>query len=281
MVIRLTDEFTRLLPSPKWKLIVDVGQQQQQVVQQEQQQVVQQEQQQQEVPAAAPPIPSEDPATLSSEVISIFGEHMPSDHNSPAFAYLQGFMSLRLLLLRQNRAGQEQDLVNTMLSSYSSYKAGGRTPADIALMLARDFMFLSQQQSHQQQQSFVSSPQFQPMQYQQQPVQNGMHLSASPQHQHVPSPNNNGASMPPPSYHGPTSQLMQPQSGHHLSQQEQDQFQHNFQDALVNGGAESNMMIGDVAPTPISEMITAAAAAAVSAAAADGGLVDHTASLAS
>ncbi|KAL7440640.1 hypothetical protein ACHAXM_008486, partial [Skeletonema potamos] len=30
MVIRLTEEFTRLLPSPKWKLIVDVGQQQQQ-----------------------------------------------------------------------------------------------------------------------------------------------------------------------------------------------------------------------------------------------------------
>mmetsp|Transcript_7907 Transcript_7907/g.11988 ORF Transcript_7907/g.11988 Transcript_7907/m.11988 type:complete len:1048 (-) Transcript_7907:200-3343(-) len=275
MVIRLTDEFTRLLPSPKWKLVVDVGQQQQQ--QQQQQQVAQQEQkqqqqQQQDLTAAAPP--SEDPAALSSEVISIFGEHMPSDPNSPAFAYLQGFMSLRLLLLRQNRGGQEQDLVNTMLSSYSSYKAGGRTPADIALMLARDFMFLSQQQQQQQQQSSVSSPhgnhQFsQPAQYQQQPAvqNNGVHVSASPRLQ--PASPNNGSSMPPPSYHSSTS-LMQPQQVN----QEQDRLQHNFQEALVNGTV-SNMLLGgddDVTPTPVSEMINAAAAAAVSAAAADGGL---------
>eukprot|EP00577_Skeletonema_sp_RCC1716_P004959 CAMPEP_0113403266 /NCGR_PEP_ID=MMETSP0013_2-20120614/17731_1 /TAXON_ID=2843 ORGANISM="Skeletonema costatum, Strain 1716" /NCGR_SAMPLE_ID=MMETSP0013_2 /ASSEMBLY_ACC=CAM_ASM_000158 /LENGTH=1141 /DNA_ID=CAMNT_0000288723 /DNA_START=79 /DNA_END=3504 /DNA_ORIENTATION=+ /assembly_acc=CAM_ASM_000158 len=271
MVIRLTDEFTRLLPSPKWKLVVDVGQQQQQqqqVAQQEQQQ----QQQQQDLTAAAPP--SEDPAALSSEVISIFGEHMPSDPNSPAFAYLQGFMSLRLLLLRQNRGGQEQDLVNTMLSSYSSYKAGGRTPADIALMLARDFMFLSQQQQQQQQQSNVSSPhgnhQFsQPAQYQQQPAvqNNGVHVSASPRLQ--PASPNNGSSMPPPSYHSSTS-LMQPQQVN----QEQDRLQHSFQEALVNGTV-SNMLLGgddDVAPTPVSEMINAAAAAAVSAAAADGGL---------
>ena len=267
MVIRLTDEFTRLLPSPKWKLVVDVGQQQQQ----QQQQVAQQEQQQQQqqdLTAAAPP--SEDPAALSSEVISIFGEHMPSDPNSPAFAYLQGFMSLRLLLLRQNRGGQEQDLVNTMLSSYSSYKAGGRTPADIALMLARDFMFLSQQQ----QQSSAPSPhgnhQFsQPAQYQQQPAvqNNGVHVSASPRLQ--PASPNNGSSMPPPSYHSSTS-LMQPQQVN----QEQDRLQHSFQEALVNGTV-SNMLLGgddDVAPTPVSEMINAAAAAAVSAAAADGGL---------
>lgn len=280
MVIRLTEEFTRLLPSPKWKLVVDVGQQQQQQQQAAAQQ--EQQQQQQEPPAAAPP--SEDPAALSSEVISIFGQHMPSDPNSPAFAYLQGFMSLRLLLLRQNRGSQEQELVDTMLSSYSSYKAGGRTPADIALMLARDFMFLSQQQ--QQQQSVVPSPHgnyqySQPTQYQQRPIQNnGMHSSASPQHQPAPSPNHNGASMPPPSHHGPTSHL-QPQSVQHPAHQEHDQLQHNFHDALVNG-TESYAMIGDdVAPTPISEMITAAAAAAVSAAAADGGLVDHTSSLAS
>ncbi|KAK1735930.1 hypothetical protein QTG54_013377 [Skeletonema marinoi] len=114
-----------------------------------------------------------------------------------------------------NRGGQEQDLVNTMLSSYSSYKAGGRTPADIALMLARDFMFLSQQQQQQQQQSNVSSPhgnhQFsQPAQYQQQPAvqNNGVHVSASPRLQ--PASPNNGSSMPPPSYHSSTS-LMQPQ----------------------------------------------------------------------
>jgi hypothetical protein len=185
MVIRLTEEFTRLLPSPKWMLVVDVGRQQQQL-----QQAALQEQDQQEgtgqvggaVNASARP-PGEDPAALSSEVISMFGEHMPSDPKSPAFAYLQGFMSLRLLLLRQNRTDQEQDLINTMLSSYSSYKAGGRTPADIALMLARDFIFLSQQQ-----QIFVPSPQGNQQYHQQQPVQNGKHyLYALPQRKTVPS----------------------------------------------------------------------------------------------
>eukprot|EP00574_Skeletonema_japonicum_P004047 CAMPEP_0201726414 /NCGR_PEP_ID=MMETSP0593-20130828/9431_1 /ASSEMBLY_ACC=CAM_ASM_000672 /TAXON_ID=267983 /ORGANISM="Skeletonema japonicum, Strain CCMP2506" /LENGTH=952 /DNA_ID=CAMNT_0048217889 /DNA_START=1 /DNA_END=2859 /DNA_ORIENTATION=+ len=286
MVIRLTDEFTRLLPSPKWKLVVDVGkqqeqpqQQQQQVASQEQHHQQQQQQQQDRTSAASP---AEDPAALSSEVISIFGEHMPSDPSSPAFAYLQGFMSLRLLLLRQNRGAQEQDLVNTMLSSYSSYKAGGRTPADIALMLARDFMFLSQQQQQPSPQSAaVSSPhgnhQFsQPTQYHQQQQQqqaavqnnNGVHVSSSPRLQPA-SPNSNGSSMPPPSHHGSTNNL-QLQPAH----QEQDRLQQNFHEALINGSA-TNMMIGgdgDVAPTPVSEMINAAAAAAVNAAAADGGL---------
>ena len=75
--------------------------------------------------------------------------------------------------------------------------------------------------------------------------------------------------MPPPSLHSSPS-LMQPQQVN----QEQDRLQHSFQEALVNGTV-SNMLLGgddDVAPTPVSEMINAAAAAAVSAAAADGGL---------
>lgn len=252
MVIRLTEEFTRLMPSPKWKLVVDVGQQPP-----PQQQAFPQQEQQQQVGGAEGQPSSEDSAALSSEVISIFGEHMPSDPKSPSFAYLQGFMSLRLLLLRQNRTVQEQDLVNTMLSSYSSYKAGGRTPADIALMLARDFMFLSQQQ----QQTVAPSPTndlfSQPMQ-QQPPVQNGMHLSASPP--------NGTSSMPPPSPHLPP------------KQEEQLTFTFQVDKGTGESGGisivtgDSSGMLGDVAPTPISEMISAAAAAAVSAASIDGGL---------
>ncbi|KAL7535321.1 hypothetical protein ACHAXR_007945 [Thalassiosira sp. AJA248-18] len=137
LVIRLTDEFSRLMPSPKWKLVVDVGHQQQQQMQQvvvqaptqqaatnvgqqqqSMQQVQQQQQQQQQQSMDAQQqnngAPS-DPAALTSEVISIFGEHMPSDPSNPAFAYLQGFMSLRLLLLRSSRTEQEQDVVNTIL----------------------------------------------------------------------------------------------------------------------------------------------------------------------
>lgn len=83
------------------------------------------------------------------EVIGLLGEFTPSDPGSPLQAYLSGFMSLRLLLLRQSRTPDEEDLVNTMLDSFSSYTAGRRERADIAVMLARDYMFLlSQQQSN-------------------------------------------------------------------------------------------------------------------------------------
>lgn len=81
------------------------------------------------------------------EVVSLLGEFMPSDPNSPAANYLSGFMSLRLLLLRQSRNLEEEEFVRTILDSFSSYTSGGRQRADIAMMLARDYIFLSQQQA--------------------------------------------------------------------------------------------------------------------------------------
>jgi hypothetical protein len=78
-------------------------------------------------------------------VVALLGEFMPSDPASPLSPFLSGFMSLRLLLLRPLRTPDDEDLVRTMLESYSSYTAGGRSRSDIAVMLARDFMFLSQQ----------------------------------------------------------------------------------------------------------------------------------------
>ncbi len=79
------------------------------------------------------------------EIISLLGEFMPSDPSSNLSPYLSGFMSLRLLLLRPTRSPEEEELVSTMLSSFSSFTAGGRSRVDIAVMLARDFMFLNQQ----------------------------------------------------------------------------------------------------------------------------------------
>jgi hypothetical protein len=55
-------------------------------------------------------------------------------------------MSLRLLLLRSSHTVEEEELSRTILDSFSSYSAGGRERSDIAVMLARDYMFLSQQQ---------------------------------------------------------------------------------------------------------------------------------------
>lgn len=267
MVIRLTEEFSRLMPSPKWKLIVDVGQQNQAMVaptqtivqatqqtmqgmeqgmqqgqqpqpqqgmqqQQNQNMDIQQQQQQQPQPpngaAPQPPAP-DDSQALTSEVISIFGEHMPSDPSNPAFAYLQGFMSLRLLLLRSTRSESDQDVLNTILSSYSSYKAGGRTRPDIALMLARDFMFLNQMQPTQQppppqpnngqqqqyaQQAYAPAPAQMQQQQQQQPYALAPSGMLQQQQNQMFSPTLSSASvgsagsahqMPPPSPHGSSS----------------------------------------------------------------------------
>lgn len=90
------------------------------------------------------------------DVVSLLGELMPSDPNSPLSPYLSGFMSLRLLLLRSSRSPEEEDRARTMLDSYTSYSQGGRSKADIGVMLARDYMFLAQNntnnsiQQHQQ-----------------------------------------------------------------------------------------------------------------------------------
>jgi hypothetical protein len=88
-------------------------------------------------------------STRIDEVVSLLGEFMPSDPNSPMAPYVSGFMSLRLLLLRPLRAAEDEELTRTILDSFSSYTAGGRARADIAVMLARDYMFLGQQQQQQ------------------------------------------------------------------------------------------------------------------------------------
>jgi hypothetical protein len=80
-------------------------------------------------------------------IVALLGEFMPTDPTSTVATYLNGFMSLRLLLLRPTRSLEEDELIRTILDSYSSYSAGGRARADIAVMLARDYIFLSQQQA--------------------------------------------------------------------------------------------------------------------------------------
>lgn len=83
-----------------------------------------------------------------AEIVSLLAEYMPSDPHTAAANYLSGFMSLRLLLLREIRSPEEEQLVRTILESYTSYLASDRERADIAIMLARDYIFLSQQQQN-------------------------------------------------------------------------------------------------------------------------------------
>ena len=137
LVGRLSEEFTRLLPSPKWKLVVDIGEPQPQP-------------QQIQSTAAATDANGVEKSDATGrdpridDVVSLLGELMPSDPNSPLSPYLSGFMSLRLLLLRSSRSPEEEERARTMLDSYTSYSQGGRSKADIGIMLARDYMFLAQ-----------------------------------------------------------------------------------------------------------------------------------------
>ena len=144
----------QLLPSPKWKLVVDVGERRPQP------------QQIGSTGQATTDVDGVEKADAANggrdpridDVVSLLGELMPSDPNSPLSPYLSGFMSLRLLLLRSSRNSEEQERARTMLDSYTSYSQGGRSKADIGIMLARDYMFLAQ---NNQQQAIQQQPQAQ------------------------------------------------------------------------------------------------------------------------
>jgi len=119
MVRRVTEELTKLMPTPKWKLVVDIG--------------------------SAPPKPDEKAADRRiSDMLKLLAENIPTHRNSPFSPYLPGFTALRLLLLKRNRTPEDNDLCNTMLDSYSSYLSSGRNSSETAWMVARDFMLLTQ-----------------------------------------------------------------------------------------------------------------------------------------
>jgi hypothetical protein len=90
-----------------------------------------------------------DRAKRIQELVTVLGNHMPQDESSSNIQFLQSFMALRLMLLKPSRTQHENEMEETLLSSYDSYIASGRSQADIALMIVRDYVFL--QQLHQPQ----------------------------------------------------------------------------------------------------------------------------------
>jgi hypothetical protein len=148
----------QLLPSPKWKLVVDIGEDD--PLSSADSPVAQSVN---NTNSVQPTLDLSDNGSVNDrvaagsvgrdhridEIVSLLGELMPSDPNSALAPYLSGFMSLRLLLLRTSRTPDEEDHARTMLDSYSSYSQGGRPRADIGVMLARDYMFLCQQKTTQ------------------------------------------------------------------------------------------------------------------------------------
>lgn len=144
------------MPSPKWKLVVDIGEVEETTVTgttgtgtaSVPQAASTDAKQEASDPHAARSVTTEVSAATDhriDEVVTLLGKYMPSDPLSPLAPIVPGFMSLRLLLLRTSRTPEEEEQIKTMLDSYSSYASGGRGASDIAVMLARDFLFLTQQ----------------------------------------------------------------------------------------------------------------------------------------
>jgi len=160
LVRRVTEELTKLMPTPKWKLVVDVG--------------------------TSPPSIEDDSKSAdkrTQDVLKLLAEHMPTHRNSPYSPYLPGFTSLRLLCLKRNRTSEEEDLLNTVLESYSSYLSTGKESSEIAWMLARDYMLLAQQPAHQLSSIMPQSVQQQQQQlsHQQQVTQQRLQHALQPQ----------------------------------------------------------------------------------------------------
>lgn len=138
---KLKNEFTNLMPTPRWKLVVDVSPP--------------------KVEDTPPKTPSQQSmSTTKTEsdsstqqpfespldsVIRLLGNEIPLNPSCPTSPQ-HHVMSLRLLLLRGRRSAHEEEIVKTILGSHSSYSKSGRPDSDIAVMLARDFMFLTQSQ---------------------------------------------------------------------------------------------------------------------------------------
>lgn len=87
----------------------------------------------------------------ANDLLLLMRTYTPADKNSPLAVYLPGFTSLRLLLEKNVKSPREEELAQTLVESYSSYCQSGRTPSDVAWMVARDYMLLSQHQQPQQQ----------------------------------------------------------------------------------------------------------------------------------
>mmetsp|Transcript_16247 Transcript_16247/g.23131 ORF Transcript_16247/g.23131 Transcript_16247/m.23131 type:complete len:922 (+) Transcript_16247:80-2845(+) len=145
LVGRLCEEFNKALPSPKWKLVVDIGKA-----------TIKNQSSHNGNSALNDGNKSSESNSNDEridELISLLGEHMPHDQSSLYYSCLQDFIALRLMLLKSTHTEQEKDDISTLLSSYNSYSSTGRENRDIVVMLVRDYMFLKQQNQGKQQRS--------------------------------------------------------------------------------------------------------------------------------
>lgn len=78
-----------------------------------------------------------------ADLQKLMSENNPT-HSSPNSLYIPGFTMILRLLEKQGKTTEETELMATILDSYASYKSSGRSSNEIALMVARDCMLLTQ-----------------------------------------------------------------------------------------------------------------------------------------
>lgn len=128
------NDLGRLCPEPKWKLVV-------------------------EVPASAPDFcervaKAKTAQPVEKRIATLLGDHMPLSDLTRATppteaerkreAMLPHFLSLRLLLLRQqNRlTAQDKEHIQLIVDSFQGYDTGRRSDEDLAFLIVRDWIFL-------------------------------------------------------------------------------------------------------------------------------------------
>lgn len=152
---RLQDEFAKLLPTPKWKLVIDMSS----VVPNVSETALSSKSMFSFMPgsnsndANIAPTPLRDPRV--SEIVNLLGEELSSNMIASA-SDLDGLTGLRLFLLKSSRTSQELEIEATLLGSYSSYLGCGKGRTEVATMLSRDYSFLTKSSQVQPQQMHPS-----------------------------------------------------------------------------------------------------------------------------
>merc|ERR1712110_426734 len=78
-----------------------------------------------------------------NEIVALLGERMSADPSSHVASHVPGFMAIRLMMLKTSQTDEEKELIRVLVGSYSSYTSAGRTRDEVAILLARDFLFLA------------------------------------------------------------------------------------------------------------------------------------------
>lgn len=143
MLSKLQEAFSKLLPTPKWKLVIDLGSPSATVA---------------SGSGTVKPLLAtatnsmHQPQTTKFEdqtqdIVNLLAEEMSSNVMSNiSTQHCNDMISLRLLLLKPKKTASDTEIIDTIIGSYSSYIASGRARKEVAIMISRDYAFMTQNQ---------------------------------------------------------------------------------------------------------------------------------------